>query len=358
MNGSKKFLVAPLNWGLGHATRCIPIIQELLNQNQHVFIASDGRALELLKKEFPGLTFFNLPSYPHIYPDENGSMAGKMLLSFPFFLRTVFKEHHQIKKIILQNKIDVVISDNRYGARSEKIKSIFITHQINIRCPENLKWMERFINKLNHLFISKFSTCWIPDSEGQSNLSGELSHPCKLKIPFQYIGPLSRFTGKSSKREAKYDLLILLSGPEPQRTILEKNLMKQLTNTGKKILIVKGVTEAQEEKSLNDKISTVNYLKSEDLLERILESEMIISRSGYSGIMDLVTLGKRAIFIPTPRQTEQEYLAKYFHDKGIFYFQEQNKFDLSASLNEAKSYNGFHANKCFSHFIPILNSLI
>ena len=176
----KKVLVAPLNWGLGHATRCIPIINEFLKQGAQVCIASDGRSLELLKNEFPALSCFPLSGYDIRYP-EKGSMVLAMLSSAPKILSAIKKEHLELERIVADHKIDFVFSDNRYGCYSSIVPSVFMTHQLNIMAPLKLKWLEFFIFKMNKKFISKFNACWVPDFDGAQNLSGKLSHPARIK---------------------------------------------------------------------------------------------------------------------------------------------------------------------------------
>ncbi|MEP7128904.1 MAG: glycosyltransferase [Chitinophagales bacterium] len=342
-----KILIAPLNWGLGHAARCIPIIKELKNLGAEVIIAADGRALELLQKEFPELKCIRLPGYEIRY-HEKGSLTLKLLLQLPRLIASVIKEHKQLKKIITVEKIDAVISDNRYGLYSKKIKSVFITHQTGIKLPKYIAWLEAFVNSINHYFISKFDACWIPDFEGTDNLSGELSHNYSLPKNAIFIGPLSRFTYREEKK--KYDLLILLSGPEPQRTLLEKLLIKQLFQTENeliprrpdqklKVFLVRGIAEGSNQPiNISENFTRVDYLLTEELNNAILSSDVIISRPGYTTIMDLAILGSKAIFIPTPGQTEQEYLADYFKRRGIYYSEGQQEFNIKRAMEQIKNY--------------------
>ncbi len=336
MSKTQRILITPLNWGLGHATRCIPIIDALLSAGQEVILASDGRALSLLKKEYPNLKIFELPGYEIRY--EGSGMIWNIAKQLPKISRAILKERKAVKKIVEKEKIDVIISDNRYGCRNKQCKNIFITHQVNIAIPN--RSLEIITNKINHHLINLFDECWIPDFEGENSLAGKLSNNNK---DHQFIGPLSRFNRKELKKE--YDLIAVLSGPEPQRSILETKLIEQLKALDFKSLIVQGKTEKLESFEISDQLKTVSYLTSEDLNEAILKSEIIIARSGYSTIMDLVALGKKAILIPTPGQTEQEYLAERLMDQQLFYHQSQNTFDLKNALKESSKYPGFNHSK-------------
>ncbi|MEO8150066.1 MAG: glycosyltransferase [Bacteroidia bacterium] len=352
----KKILVSPLNWGLGHATRCIPVINELINNGASVSIAGDGESLRLLKQEFPQQTFFELPSYNITY-SSGDSMVFKMLANFPKIRKAITAEHDELKAIQNQNHFDIIIADNRYGMYHEETYNIFITHQINIQVPKHLKWLQPLLLNYNLKQISNFKECWIPDFEGDENLSGDLSHNCKLPGNSYYIGALSRFG--SSKPEvgslksdsdvpgsdfrlptSHFNLLVILSGPEPQRTIFEKIIIAQLKTSSQKTLIVQGLTNNFETKQLSENAWAVSYLTSETLFQKIKEAELIISRSGYSTIMDLAVCGKKAVLVPTPGQTEQEYLAEQFQEKNIFYSCKQPDFDLNDVIKKSETFDG------------------
>lgn len=350
---TKKVLVAPLNWGLGHAARCIPIINELLSMGVAVSIASDGNALQLLKHEFPQLVFFELPSYNITYGTGND-----LLFSIPSILKNTKKaiaaEHEALEKLIAQHPFDLLISDNRYGIWHDKIHSVFITHQINIQVPAYLKWLQPALLNYNLKMISNFKECWIPDVAGDENLSGALAHRCELPGNTYYIGSLSRFyTGhlkflntnssvsdlESNFLPAENQLLILLSGPEPQRTIFEKLILSLVADIKYNTLIVQGLTQTHEVKKLSPNVTMVSYLTASDLYRYITSAELIVSRSGYSTIMDLAATNAKALLIPTPGQTEQEYLAKIFAEAGIFYSVKQDDFNLNA-IEKATTFKG------------------
>lgn len=342
-----KIIVAALNWGLGHATRCIPIINELLNQKAEVILASDGRAYELFKSEFPELKIYQLAPYDVTYAKEQMvlNIAGQL----PVILLGIYKEHKALLKIIQQEGINGIISDNRFGCYHPKVYSIFLTHQLNIKIP--LRPIEMFTRLINRKVIDRFHECWIPDYPGKENISGELSIPKKIKNPI-FIGPLTRFKYKTTKK--KYDVIALLSGPEPQRTVLEKIIIDQASNLDIKTIIVQGKTEKFEHIKKGN-LEIVSFLKAKELNEAILSSEIVICRSGYSTIMDLLAIHKKAIMIPTPGQTEQEYLAESFHKRKIFYTVNQKEFKLSEALLRINDFdpNNFHP----FEFTPLSNTI-
>ena len=334
-----KVLIAPLDWGLGHATRCIPIIRYLLEKNCEVIIGADGRPLQLLQKEFPSCEFVLIRGYNISYP-TNRYMALSMALQIPKILSGIKREHEGLKKIIKEKKINGVISDNRFGLWSREVPCVFITHQLMVKSPVG----EKYIHRLNKNYISKYSECWAPDIAGEDNLSGDLSHTFPLPKNVKYIGVLSRFKipiDPHLQVGDKHNILVLISGPEPQRTLFEKKIVEQTYPLEKKVLIVQGIPEKNERRKISENVEIVSYLVSEELQKEIISSEIILSRPGYSTVMDLAALGKKAIFVPTPGQTEQEYLAQYFSEKKIAYTVSQKKVDLETALKESKKYSGF-----------------
>lgn len=331
----KTILVAPLNWGLGHATRCIPVIRKLLEQNYNVLLASDGAALDLLQKEFPGLQSIKLPSYNITYAEKPRFFKLKLVFSLPHIQKTIASEKKMVKKLVEARGIDGIISDNRLGVRNNKVPSVIITHQLNL-LSGTTSWLS---SKIHQTMIKKFDECWVPDSEGTDSLSGRLGHINNPLPNVRYIGPLSRMEARSEPKQ--YDILCLLSGPEPQRGILEERCLKMFGNLDKKVLIVRGVVEKKERRVKLGNLSIVNFLKSGALEKAINASELIISRSGYTTIMDLAAMGRKAFFIPTPGQYEQEYLAKRLKSKGITPSCSQNEFSIE-KLSEISVYKGFH----------------
>ena len=297
MNSKKRILVAPLNWGLGHATRCIPVINALLQHNFKVIISANGRSFYLLKEEFPELEFVKIKGidvkYPRFFP-----MSISLFFQIPKILFAIYSENKALKKIVKKYKIDGIISDTRFGLFHKKVKSVFITHQLQIQSP----YLKNFIQKINYYFINKFKICWVMDDEKQ-NLAGELSKPKKLPNNYEYIGLHSRL--EFFKKVKKYKLCFILTGPEPQRTSFEKIIMQSVKGREEKIVIILGKTE---EKNIITKknLTIISSSNTSEINKYILESEIIISRSGYSTIMDLQKLQSKVIFVPNPGQTEQE----------------------------------------------------
>jgi len=328
----KRILIAPLDWGIGHATRCIPIIKALISNNFEVVIAADSRPLHLLSTEFPKLEIIRFEGYEIKYSNYL-PMSISILLQAPKIWINIKKENKVINDIILDYKIDGVISDNRFGLYTEKIPCVFITHQLEIQSP----FFTKTIQNINYRYINNFDACWVIDGQG-INLAGKLSITKILPNNTIYIGPQSRF--EHQETEKKYDFLAIVSGPEPQRTTLEKGLIKALKERKEKSLIVLGKPELNNSKKMGN-LTIKSHLNAIDLNKVILESNLIICRPGYSTIMDLSKLNKKAFFIPTPGQTEQEYLAKLFKQKKICYFQEQDQFDLQKAVEESQRFTGF-----------------
>lgn len=350
----KRILVAPLDWGLGHATRCVPLILYLLERGAEPVIAAGGRPLSFLKEEFPSLEFIDLPGYAISYPSK-GSMVMKMAASAPRIIRGINAEHRALQKIIIDYRIDAVISDNRFGLWTKEVPCIFITHQLMVKAP----FGESLLHRLNKSYIKKYDECWIPDNE-ENDLSGDLSHQYELPSNAHFIGPLSRFekfTVSNSQKEIKYDLLVLLSGPEPQRSIFEKIVLDQVKNISLKTLIVQG-KPGENLKEQKENITIVPHLDSASLLDAVLSSQLILSRPGYSTIMDLSVTGSKAVFVSTPGQTEQEYLGQLMMKRGIVFCVSQQAFNLDKAITESRNYKGFEKDRPGGHYRKRIDALL
>jgi uncharacterized protein (TIGR00661 family) len=331
----KKILITPLSWGIGHATRCIPIIEELISLNFEPVIASDSDALLLLQKEFPLLKTIELPKYNIKYPKFSFLLPAYLFLQVPKLLFAIKKEHQIIKNMIKKENICCIINDNRFGCYSTKVPTVYITHQVNVLSG----LLTFFTSKVHQFIINKMDVLWIPD-DFKIRFSGKLSNTNRKKVVF--IGVLSRFKLPTIKPKIEYDILVLLSGVETQRFLLEKKLIKELSLSKKKVLFVRGVFSDNNQLKDTDNITFVNYLLKVELQSSILKSNLVICRSGYSTIMDLAVLQKKCFFIPTPNQKEQEYLAKRMQNLQIAPFCKQSDFNVKM-LKSIKDFKGFNS---------------
>jgi len=334
----QKLLVAPLDWGLGHATRCIPLIKDLLAQDCAVWLAGEGAQEILLRKEFPSLPFLYLPGYRVRYARTGRGLLWRMLMQGPGFRQTILYENTWLKKKVEEYGFDAVISDNRYGLHHEKINCVFITHQLSIKTGMG-RWTEKMLQRINYNYINRFTECWVPDEKGENNLAGELSHPEKFpSIPVKYIGPLSRFEKKSAPI-IKDHILVILSGPEPQRSILEDKIVDNIAHYNSTAVVVRGLPADASIIPSTNTILFYNHLSSDELQKEIEKAEWIIGRTGYSTVMDITTMQKKSILIPTPGQPEQEYLAKYLMKNKLAFCVKQKEFSLQETLADAKAFN-------------------
>lgn len=328
-------LVAPLDWGMGHATRCVPLINAIIREKSHVIIATHGRAEIFLKEEFPDLEFVASPGYTIKY-SKKIPMWLMMIIQSPKILLNIYREHHWLSKFIDEKNIEEVYSDNRYGLWSKKIRTVFMTHQLMIKCPKGLKFMEPVLHFVILWFVKKYSACFVPDWRNTENLSGDLSHKYKLPENIFFTGILSRFESPVNESEIKpipfqegkdYAVCFMLSGPEPQRTELENKILSIKDQLKEKAILIQGIPSENYLKTVSGKLTIVNHLKSKELKLILQKAEIIICRAGYSSIMDLSVLEKSGILIPTPGQTEQEYLAEHLSEQGLFISIKQENFE-------------------------------
>jgi UDP-N-acetylglucosamine transferase subunit ALG13 len=333
-----RILISPLDWGLGHATRCIPIIRELSRLECDVWLASDGFQKRLLQEEFPSITILELPGYKIRYSKSNTGFRLRMIAQIPKILDIISYENKWLRTKAPVYEFDAIISDNRYGFHHHNISNVFITHQLRIKSRMG-KLIDGLLNSVNYSYIKKFNQCWVPDEEKETNLAGELSHPRQLPKPaVHYVGILSRFEPVKIP-VIKNHVLIVLSGPEPQRTILENLVIKEITQFNGTATIVRGVPGAEKIIPSTNTLKFYNHLPAAELNKEMEQAEFVISRSGYSTIMEIARLNKQSILIPTPGQGEQEYLAKHLAEKNYAYCIDQKKFSLIKALEKANQFN-------------------
>lgn len=322
------FLLAPLDWGLGHTTRCIPLIKELILQDIDVLIACNSIQKEILRSEFPNLKFVDLEGYSIRYGKKRFLTIFGLIQQIPKLLIKIKAEKAWLANFLLKNQVQCIISDNRYGFYAKNISSVFITHQLAPISGFG-KFADHILKKLLYRYINRFSSCWIPDNSSGNSLAGKLSHPRHLPhIPVHYIGPLSRFMGMETSNSGE-NVLLLLSGPEPQRTILENLLLAQSDRIKRKIVLVRGLPGDAVPLIQRGNMVCYNHLGVKELAREINQAAVVISRAGYTTIMDLIALHKKMILIPTPGQTEQEYLGKHLHEHHAAFLMPQHRIDLS-----------------------------
>lgn len=379
-------LYAVLNWGLGHATRSIPLIRALNNYNNpsftfNVTIVSTGRAINLLKSEFPQLTFIDLPDYNIKYSKNGRNLIFYIALQIPRIIFTMLQEHGETKNIVRNKHIDIVISDNRYGMFSlnKDVKNYFITHQLRFKLPPKLSFLEIFGEFFNRFIFKFYDKIFVMDSQGKPNISGDLSHKNNLlhSDKIKFIGLFSDTLKKSHKeigssfisaksntsinsklskflftsnnigletKNNSLSYLVIISGVEPQRSLFENQILSQIEKLGGKKIIVLGLTEKEaflNEKSYDydeNEILIFNHLPREIISDLINLADFIICRSGYSTMMDLVYLKKNALLVPTPGQTEQEYLSEYYKKENLFYSVSQYSLDLERDVKKASEF--------------------
>lgn len=331
MNGAR-ILVAPLDWGLGHAARCVPVVRALLQRGAVPVIAADQGPLALLRVEFPQLEHVRLPGITIRY-SKSGSQLVRMALQFPAMVRQVQAEQRAFERLRRSLRIDAVISDQRFGVRAADVPSVLITHQVFPFTPI----AQGALRKVNRRHIERFHRCWVMDEPVAPGLAGDLSHPADVRTAMpakaRYIGALSRLRPSDGPR---HDVVAVISGPEPQRTMFERELIGVLGSKPGKHVLVRGLPhmaqEAGEEHIGN--VQVMAHVDAAALQALLTGARAIVSRGGYTMLMDLAALGRSAIIVPTPGQEEQEYLGRLHARTGRFVVQRQGHLDLSADVLE------------------------
>lgn len=304
-----RILVAPLNWGLGHSSRCVPLVERLIAEGYEVVLGGDGESLALLRKHFPTLAVLQLAPL-RLHYSQSGRQVWAILRALPSIIRSARQDHALLDEYLRYEQLDEVISDNRFGLYSSKTRCLYLTHQLSIALPRPWEWLEPLVARLHRRIIRHYDTCLIPDEQAGHGLAGKLSHPAILPPHAKYIGALSRFAGKTYTPDTTYKIVAVLSGLEPQRTLLEQELCRRYEHTDETVLIVRGKLQEPPTIIKHGKLTIVPWLDDSHLAAYLLGAERIICRSGYSSVMDLYALDvmQKAEWHPTPGQPEQEYL--------------------------------------------------
>jgi len=335
-----KVIYAVCSWGLGHATRSLPVIRKLVKEDNEVTIISEGRSLNLLKKELKGdiKEYIEIPDYPMLLSENSRQFMAKSIIYWPMFIHRMRKGLTILTNLLKDRKCDRIISDSRFDMYNRKIPSFFISHQMRIMNPLRIKRFERGSEIFNIYFFKRFRGIIVPDFKDDS-LSGDLSHNLYRidEDKLNYVGVLSDFNKKNTKKDIDY--LVSISGPEPQRSIFEKKLLDQIDSLSGKVVVTLGKTEKLDE-FIDKKVETYSFLSKEKREEFLNRSKLVISRSGYSTILDLSVINAKALMVPTPGQIEQEYLAKYHKKKKFFHCVNQDKLDLSKDIKIAENRTG------------------
>ena len=308
-------------------------------------------------REFPQLVYVHLTGYNLNYGKKRWGTIVRIILQTPKILIKINNENTWLNIFLKSQMVNLIISDNRFGFYAPGIPSVFITHQLYIKTGLG-SLANRLVQWMNYRRIKKFSTCWVPDQQGERSLAGELSNPAKMPvIPTQYIGSLSRFNSCQSSVN-NIDVLIILSGPEPQRTILEKLVLGELKLLPGKIVLVRGLPKESSNIKEENNCTIYNHAPGSLLNQLICDSEFVVSRSGYTTVMDLMKLGKKSVLVPTPGQAEQEYLAKHLHKQQLAFTVPQTRFSLTKVLAEAKAFSYRQPALVMDDYKEVLRSMV
>lgn len=325
-------LVAVLNWGLGHAIRCIPVIRSLSAKGCCVVLASDGDALSVLRQNFPELPALELPAYRIRYPFA--SMYLNIAIQGPKIGKTICAEYQWVQKTVSTYGINGILSDARFGCFSPHIPSIFITHQVQLPIPD--PFFRYMGNAAQKKLFRQYSELWIPDLPAPDCLGGKLSEATGIPNA-RYIGILSDQKAIPVGKKTDIDVLAVLSGPEPQRSRFEQRIIQQISGTGIRVTLVRGVPgTVSSEIPSSENLEVLPFLGRAELNQYLSRSNVLLSRSGYTTLMDLAYWRKKAILVPTPGQTEQEYLAQLHHDRGHFFATAQKKFQIAEAIHQVQ----------------------
>ncbi len=330
-----------MDWGLGHTSRCVPIISYLLRLGHKVTFAGNKWQRNFIEETFPGIETIHIDGYNVRYNNSGNGLIFSILKQAPGILKTIKREHAWLDELVKEGRFEGVISDNRYGLYSSRIPSVIITHQLEVQTGLG-QLANNLFRKQHYRMLGHFAEVWVPDVAGEPNISGKLGHPEKIAANTRYIGCLSQLEASKTDLQEDGSLLVLLSGVEPQRSILSKQLWQEVCEYNGKVIFVEGSRNSKSPGTIPGHITYLKQVTKDELLPIMQRASVVIARSGYSTIMDLVLMNKKAILIPTAGQTEQEYLGGHLHKQGVFYCTPQKGFDLKNSLKEMERFPFSH----------------
>jgi UDP:flavonoid glycosyltransferase YjiC (YdhE family) len=338
----RRIFFAPLDWGLGHVTRILPLIRRFLKQGDQVYVATRGRALELLKQEAGQCVFLDFPQYPIKYPHSKYFVTRFLFITYPQMLLAMWREKQALKVLQRQYRFDIIISDNRFCINLPGVKSYLISHQLRYKLPRLISRFEMIPEYFNYLFFKKYDGIIIPDDDQRDNLTGELAHRMRFlpESKMFYTGILCDLPPPAIVPAHPIDYLILVSGPEPQRSLFENIIFRQVNRLEGRIVVALGRPEKKYSIRMGN-ARIYSYLNRQQIADYMRCADFIISRSGYTTIMEMVELKKNGVFVPTPGQIEQEFLARYYLQQGWCFSMPQHKFDLITAVQQGKKYPGF-----------------
>lgn len=298
----------------------------------------------MLKKNFPDLPQLLLPGYGITYSSSGGTFVLKLLSQIPKILRAIHRERKWLHDTQATHQFDLVISDNRYGLKIEGLKSVILTHQLQIMTGFG-PGADSVMRRMHFRMLEKFDECWVVDTQENGGLAGALSHPRQLPANSHYIGQLSQLLAPVAPEQHNNSILILLSGPEPMRGILEEIMLQQAALAiDYHFHIIAGNPSGRAPAHLPAHITHTAYANTQELAYALARARLVVCRSGYSTLMDLAMFEKKALLIPTPGQSEQEYLAMHLQTRGVALSKRQGEINLSKDIPEALGYKGFKRN--------------
>lgn len=375
MNKKLKILIAPLDWGLGHTTRCLPIIRLLLSKGHQVTVAAPAPILDFVASLFPQVELLPLMGYNIKYSGRRSLFLFKLLTQIPRVLKVISREHYWLKQVLKEVPFDLVISDNRYGLHHAEVENVILTHQLSIKSGKG-SFGDRKLQRLHALILGKFKHCWVVDWPGHEGIAGDLSKTSVIQLSVDYIGLLSQFQAfkpflsEEAERElplnSKPKIVFLLSGTEPGRSQLEQEIRGQCQALSPqyRMEIVGGrINDRSETSAEGEEVEKGIYyhscLQGAELGTLLMQADLVICRSGYSSLMDLIYLKKRMALIPTPGQTEQEYLAQHFHQQFKVPIGHQGRLNLAELIKQGLATLPPFLSKAKSDGLsPVLNPLL
>ena len=295
----QNILFSALNWGYGHVMRSLVLLKKLVKQGNKLYVVGTDEQITLFKTEGLEASYIHQEGYPFQF-GGNGNFSLDLFKNLSALKQHFVREQKNVEQLCADFAIDLVIADQSLGVFSRKVPSILITHQLNLP----LSWWEKPAQAFYNKQLKNFQQIWIPDQAPPNNLAGRLSETNRKNVT--YIGWLSRFT-EIPKVDKQFDVGVLVTGPQPYAQQFFEEMCKRFENSPEKVFIIYNGTNLRTHKN----IVIFQHQATAEMAELLCSAKLLITRSGYSTLMDLYALGIRNVELhATPGQAEQLYLKK------------------------------------------------
>jgi len=339
---ARRILFAVHDWGLGHATRSLVLIRALVQRGDAVTILmAESPGLALLRAELgDACEFYPYEDIPKPFSRYPAVFYFRMSCSVPQIWLRFTLEQRLTERLVRERRLDAVVSDSRLGVWSREAPSYCVFHSLRQIIPGRPRQLERIVERAQRYALRGYRAILVPDVEGDDALAGDLAHDLDVdwRGKLVYIGPLSELQPNGAAEDIDY--FFSISGVEPHHTMLAERVLAALPALRGRSVVALGRPGSAADVRTVGNATIHGYLDRRAQGEMLARARVIVGRSGYTTLMEAAGFGKRALFVPTPGQSAQEYLAKFHCERGRVFSTVQSALDIACDLARAEAASG------------------